>query len=212
MGGERHEHETTARTTEHETAVDLGATPSRTNRWRMVALAALFFVPLLIAWQTGLTERLDVETVREIMQSAGIFGVLIFMALFAIGELMHVPGWVFMGAASIAYGPVFGSLAAYVGALVSVSVGFYVVRGIGGQPFGQLRWKWAQRVFARLESRPVRTVTVLRLLMWVAPALNYGLAMSRIRFRDYLLGSALGLLLPVPLIVIFFDWFASWML
>lgn len=197
---------------EHETVVDLEATPNRTSRWRIALLAALFVGTLLIAWWTGLAERLDVETVREMMQSAGLLGFGLFVGLFVVGELMHVPGMVFMGAASIAYGQLYGSLAAYSGALASVIVSFYVVRGIGGQPLGALRWKWARKVFGRLESHPIQTVAVLRLFMWVSPPLNYGLAMSGIRFRDYLIGSALGLALPVPVIVFFFDWFATWML
>ena len=35
----------------------------------------------------------------------------------------------------------------------------------------------------------MRTVIVLRLLLWIAPPLNYALAMSNIRFREYLVGS-----------------------
>jgi len=33
--------------------------------------------------------------------------------------------------------------------------------------------------------------------------------MSTVRYREYLLGSALGLLVPIPLAVIFFDSIAS---
>jgi uncharacterized membrane protein YdjX (TVP38/TMEM64 family) len=38
---------------------------------------------------------------------------------------------------------------------------------------------------------------VLRLFLWLAPALNYALALSPIRYRDYLAGSAIGLVVPV---------------
>ena len=61
-------------------------------------------------------------------------------------------------------------------------------------------------MLARLDERPVTTVIVLRTLLWLAPPLNYALALSSIRFRHYLIGSALGLLLPVAGAALFFDW------
>jgi uncharacterized membrane protein YdjX (TVP38/TMEM64 family) len=49
-------------------------------------------------------------------------------------------------------------------------------------------------------------VAILRLILWMAPPLNYALAMSAVRFRDYVIGSALGLLIPIALASLFFDW------
>ena len=37
----------------------------------------------------------------------------------------------------------------------------------------------------------------------------YALAMSKLRFRDYLLGSAIGLLIPMPLMSLFIDRFTE---
>ncbi|HJL15601.1 MAG TPA: VTT domain-containing protein [Sandaracinaceae bacterium LLY-WYZ-13_1] len=197
----------------HETVVDEETDPpAKANRWRLLLLAALFFGSLAVARWTGIADEVDVASVRDLMQAAGVWGFLLFVVLFAVGELMHIPGIVFMGAASIAYGPVLGSVSAYTGALASVVVSFFVVRGLGGQQLANLRWKWARKVFGRLETHPVRTVATLRLLMWVSPPLNYGLAMSKIRFREYLIGSALGLLIPVPILVIFFDRLGTWLL
>ncbi|MCB9621848.1 MAG: DedA family protein, partial [Sandaracinus sp.] len=56
------------------------------------------------------------------------------------------------------------------------------------------------------ERRPVRVVALLRLILWMAPPLNYALAMSAVRFRDYVVGSALGLILPIAAAALFFDW------
>jgi uncharacterized membrane protein YdjX (TVP38/TMEM64 family) len=198
---------------EHETVVDeVTDPPARAKRWRM-ALLALFFVGSLgLVKATGADAYLDVETVRAFMESWGAWGFFGFVILFALGELMHVPGLVFVGAASVAYGPVLGSAAAFVGALGSVTVSFFVVRGIGGQPLGDVRKPWMRKILGRLDTQPLRTVTVLRLIFWMAPALNYGLAMSSVRFRHYFLGSVLGMLIPIPLAVVFFDWLAAWLL
>lgn len=195
---------------EQETFVDLKA--RRNKRLRMAALALFFVGSIVLAKVTGLDEYLDVETVRAMMESAGVLGFLAFLGVFCVGELLHVPGLVFVGAASIAYGSVLGIGAGYLGALLSVTVSFLVVRTIGGQPLADVKRPFMVKILARLETHPIATIAVLRLLFWLSPPLNYGLAMSKVTLRDYLVGSALGLLVPIPMAVLAFDWLAGFLL
>ena len=199
---------------EHETVIDVEAQrkAKRNKRLRMLALALMFFVPLVAAKVTGFTDDVTVESVRELMQASGVLGFVVFVAVFTLGELMHVPGLVFVGAASLAYGQGLGMLAAFCGALTSVAVSFWLIRTIGGQPLDGFQRPLVKRVFAKLEERPILTVAVLRVIFILAPALNYALAMSKVRFRDFFLGSALGLLLPIPIFVLAFDSLAAWLL
>ena len=46
------------------------------------------------------------------------------------------------------------------------------------------------------------------MLFQTLPALNYALAMSGVKFRDYLIGTLLGLPLPIFLYCLFFDYLA----
>ena len=110
---------------------------------------------------------------------------------------------VFVGAATLVYSPWVSLPLAYAGALLSVVVSFGVVRKVGGTALGGLKNKWVRRALDGLDAKPVQTVFILRLLLWMAPALNYALAMTRIRFRDYFIGSALGLILPIIGLVAF---------
>ena len=54
------------------------------------------------------------------------------------------------------------------------------------------------------------TVFVLRILFQMAPPVNYALALSSIRLRDYVLGSLLGLTPVILLVVIFFNQVMRW--
>ena len=83
-----------------------------------------------------------------------------------------------------------------------------MIRLLGGDALRQVRGKWAQRVLAQLDARPVAGVVLLRTLLQTAPALNYALAMSGVKFRDYLIGTLLGLPLPIALYCVFFDYLA----
>ena len=175
------------------------------SRWRLAALVAVFLGTFALAKATGATERLTLEGIRSFMDGAGALGFVLFLVVFALGELVHVPGGGFVAAAIVAYGPVTGGLAGYLGALGSVSVSFFVVRGVGGQQLTALRRPFIQRMLARLDAQPVRIVALLRMALWMAPPLNYALAMSSGRFRDYLVGSALGLVLPLIAAAVFID-------
>jgi uncharacterized membrane protein YdjX (TVP38/TMEM64 family) len=170
---------------------------SRGRVVRLCLLAAVLIALVVVRYTTAVGASLSTAHLRATVQHAGIAGVGVFMAAFAAGELLHVPGLVFVGAAVLAWGRLGGGALAYVGALVAISVAFAVVRGIGGQPLGELRQPRLRAILARLEERPIRTIALLRLILWLAPAITYALALSRVRYRDYAVGSAIGLVLPV---------------
>ena len=173
---------------------------------RLAALVTLIVGGIVLAKVTGVSERLTPESIRGFMEGAGVLGFVLFLGVFAVGELVHVPGVFFVAAAILAYGRGVGGVAAYAGAVLSVIVSFLVVRGVGGQMLADVRRPFLRKILDGLERRPIRVVAILRLILWMAPPLNYALAMSTVRFRDYVIGSALGLLVPIALASFFFDW------
>lgn len=173
--------------------------------WRLGALAAALVALFAVGRLAGWTDDLSTARVRAAIESAGAWGPILFVLAFSVGELLHVPGMVFVAAAVVAYGRLGGGALALAGAIVSLSVSFVVVRAIGGKPLGAIRWRFARRVLGHLDARPVRTVALLRLVLWMSPQVNYVLALSSVRFRSYLAGSALGLTLPIAGIALLFD-------
>jgi len=173
--------------------------------WRLALLASLIVVLFAFGRATGLDAYLSAENVRMVTAAAGLWGPLVFVLLFCAGELVHVPGAVFVAAAAVAYGPRGGGILAFVGAVAAVSVSFILVRTIGGEPLAAVRSSRARQILSQLERRPVRTVFLLRLLFWMAPPINYALALSGVRFRSYLIGTALGLPAPIAGIVLLSD-------
>lgn len=182
----------------------------RRSRARLVVVAGVFVVLWAIAHYTGLTERASVGAVREAIESAGSWGMILFIVVFAIGELLHIPGMVFVGAAILAYGKAAGFGVSLIAAVVSVSLSFVVVRGLGGRALSEIEKPFMKKMLARLDARPIRTVIILRVVLWLAPALNYGLALTSIRYRDYLIGSVVGLVPPILAATVFFDWLIAY--
>lgn len=181
----------------------------KTTWLRLGALALVVAISFAVAHATGLTEYLTRDHVRELIVGLGPLGALAFVGLFVVGELAHVPGFVFIGAAILAYGRLEGGVLGYVGALVAIAVAFFVVRGIGGSALAGLQRPILRRALAHVDERPVMAVAVLRTLLIMTPALTYALALTRIRFRDYMVGSAIGLVLPIAAMSLLFDWLLS---
>jgi uncharacterized membrane protein YdjX (TVP38/TMEM64 family) len=193
----------TSRPSEHAAAPP--ASPRRAGL-RLVIALALFLLLFTIGRALDLRHHLSVESLRATMASAGAAGVALYVIAFCLGELLHVPGLVFIAAGVLAYGPALGGPLAFLGAAASVSVSFWVVRAIGGRPLGELRNRWVRRMLAQLDARPVATIAMLRLVLILAPPLNYALALSPVSFAHYFLGSVLGLVVPITLAIALFDY------
>lgn len=178
------------------------AVPSRSRAWlRLGALALLLLGAWWLARVTGFSSQLTTDRLRETVATAGAWAVIVFVALFSVGLLVQVPGVVFLLLARVVWGPLEAFLVGYAGAVLSSAIVFAVVRGIGGAPLGEVRWPPAKAVLAGLERRPVLSVALLRTVLILTPPLNYALALSKLRHRDHLLGSALGLLVPVSVVM-----------
>lgn len=176
---------------------------------RPLIFVLLFAVTLLaVAEGLGLRDSLKPETVRSMLMEHPLSGLLAFILLFALGNLVQIPGWIFLAAAVLALGRTWGGAATCVAATISCVFSFVTIRLIGGAALRRFDSTVAGRIFARLDARPVRSVLLLRLLFQTMPALNYALALSGVSFRHHLLGTLLGLPLPIALYCLLFDFLA----
>jgi uncharacterized membrane protein YdjX (TVP38/TMEM64 family) len=174
---------------------------------RLFLLAVAVVGLLILARLSGIGTRFTAAGLRETIQGAGIWGALAFIGVFALGQLVHVPGLVFYVASVFAFGRAWGGVLSYVASLVSVSVSFAFVRTIGGQPLGTIKSPRIERLLSHLEERPLTIMLLLRTVLWTAPALNYTLALSSVRFPQYFASAAVGLILPIAAISVLYGTF-----
>lgn len=157
----------------------------------------------------GLRGHFNLAFLQQQIEQNRITGLLIFVALFCLANLIQIPGWIFLIAAVLTMGNLWGGLATYVAASMSCVLTFLLIRLAGGDALRQLKSKIAIRLFDQLDAHPVKSVFLLRVLFQTMPALNYALAMSGIQFRKYLTGTLLGLPLPIAVYCVFFDYLAK---
>lgn len=180
------------------------------KNYRRLFAVFLFLAILLAVFElSGLRGHFDLHFLQQRILENKVSGLLVFVLLFSLGNLIQIPGWVFLAAAVLELGRSWGGLATYVAATISCGVTFLTIRCIGGDALRQLDSKIATRILARLDAHPVTSVALLRVLFQTVPALNYALAMSGVRFRNYMIGTLLGLPLPIALYCLFFDYLAK---
>lgn len=188
----------------------------RSGALRLLALA-LFTIGLIVISQTpALRESLSLVSMRARLRALAaerpVLSMLVYCSTFCAGELLHVPGIVFIVLGVLTFGRWLGFVLAYCGGLTSVCVSFVVVRWIGGQPIGaSAKWARLSSFLQRMHAQPVAAIAAIRLVLWVAPPVNYALAMTQVRFVDYLLGSALGLVLPILALSLATDSLLPWL-
>jgi uncharacterized membrane protein YdjX (TVP38/TMEM64 family) len=176
---------------------------------RLLLVIAFLALLLAVFHFSGLRGNVNHAFLHQKFVDNTFTGLLIFIALFAIGNLIQIPGWIFLAAAVLALGKSWGGLATYIAAVVSCVFTFAVIKSLGGDALRQIKNQYAIRILSSLDRRPVLSVFLLRLLMQTAPALNYALAMSGIKFRHYLIGTVVGLPIPIALYCLFFDYLAT---
>jgi uncharacterized membrane protein YdjX (TVP38/TMEM64 family) len=182
--------------------------PIRTILSRRGRLLAVFvFLALLLgsAALLGLGEHFSLTAIRDKLLMHPGSGFVIFVALFSLGNLLLVPGWIFLAAAVLALGPVIGGIVTWLGASTACAVTFLIVRQIGGNALREFEQPIVKRAFARLDARPITSIVLLRLIFQTLPALNVALALSGVRFYPYMVGTLLGLPLPIAAYCLFFD-------
>ncbi|MBL6974174.1 MAG: TVP38/TMEM64 family protein [Deltaproteobacteria bacterium] len=162
-------------------------------------------VVFVAARMGGFLDEANADGVRARVEAAGAWGYVVYLALFCASQFVQVPGLIFVATAFLLWGPVTGFILAFGGALVALTAGFWFFRAIGGRAARHIEWPLVKRMLARLDARPVASVALLRLITLLAPPVTYALALSDVRFRDYLLGTLLGLLPPVLAAAFLFD-------
>jgi uncharacterized membrane protein YdjX (TVP38/TMEM64 family) len=182
------------------------------NRYYRLLGVLMFLGILFTVFElSGLRAHFNLPFLRQLIVEHELQGVLVFILLFSLGNLIQIPGWIFLAAAVLALGRTNGGLATYAAAMVSCAMTFLAIRLAGGDALRQLDNQLIARILRHLDEHPLRSIIVARTLFQTAPPLNYALALSGIKFRQYLLGTLLGLPLPIFIYCVFFDYVEQWL-
>ncbi len=144
---------------------------------------------IALAW----AGHLDPAQVQAELRAAGIWAPIVYLMLYVIATLLVLPSTALNLTGGAIFGPVGGVVWTSLGAIIAAAIAFAVARTVGRKAIARrLAGRW-QAMDTEIRQGAVFYMFAVRLV----PILPYGLVnfaagLTSIRFRDYLLGTAIG--------------------
>jgi len=172
-----------------------------------VGLLAIALALLAVAWRW--TPLREVVNLASLVAFARQLEEMPFTPLAVVGSyvaagLVMVPVMLLIAVTGIVFGPVFGSLYAIGGTMLSAAVAYGIGHWLGRETVQKLLGSRINKLSKRIARRGILAIVVIRMLP-VAPftVVNMVAGASHIRFRDYLIGTLLGMLPGITMTVTF---------
>lgn len=132
---------------------------------------------------------------QELVAGAGWAGVVIFVLGYALLVLVPTPASVLTILGGALFGLWWGTLLAWAGAMLGATGGFLIGRRLGRPSVDRLLNGRLRQADAVLSEHGLIAILAVRLLpLFPFTPLNYAAGLLGVRLRDYVLGSAIGML------------------
>lgn len=160
--------------------------------WRATLLAAFLVVAVIVTLTVGLPEE---RQLRGWLDGVGAWGPALFVVLYAVTSLAPVPKAVLSVLGGLLFGVVAGVALVVVGAMLGAVASFAIGRTLGREAVERLTGARVARVDELLTRRGLWSVVAVRLVPFIPfTVVNYAAGLTAVRWRDYLLGTAVGIL------------------
>jgi uncharacterized membrane protein YdjX (TVP38/TMEM64 family) len=128
------------------------------------------------------------------LESIGIWAPLMFVIIYVVGVCLFLPGTLLTAMGAAIFGPYWGFLYVWTGAMIGAGLAFLIGRYLGRDFAASLIGDKLKRFDDAIERNGFATVLYLRLMYFPFTPMNFGMGLTKVRFWDYLFGTALGIL------------------
>ncbi|MDW7747662.1 TVP38/TMEM64 family protein [Halomonas sp.] len=163
-------------------------------------IALILLAGLAVGWQWLASEELlTVATLQRLVQGSlawrdAPWAVLVVMAVYAGASLVMFPLSLLVALTGLLFGPWWGFAYALAGTLAASMLTWWVGRRLGREALMRHGGRRLRGVSRYLSGRGIRTMTLVNLLPLAPFTLTNMMAGAfRLRFRDYMIGSLLGI-------------------
>ena len=132
------------------------------------------------------------EKLGTLLAAAGIWGPLAFILIYAVGVCLFIPGTLLTALGAAIFGPYWGFVYVWVAAMLGAAGAFLIGRYLGREFAASLIGDRLKKYDEAVERNGFATVLYLRLVYFPFTAMNFGMGLTRVRYRDYLWGTGLG--------------------
>ncbi len=161
---------------------------------KAVILAAFIAGAIVLVRFTAVKDALTAEQLGNFLDTAGIWAPLVFILIYTIGVCLFVPGTLLTGLGAAIFGPYWGFLYVWFGAMLGACAAFVIGRTLGREFAASLVGDRLKKYDEAIERNGFATVLYLRLVYFPFTPMNFGMGLTRVRFRDYAAGTGLGII------------------
>ena len=158
----------------------------------IIIVAAIFSVNYF-----GLKDFLNPTMIRESVLAFGPLAPFGFILIYNLGSIIFLPGSLLSVAGGAIFGPTLGTVYVVVGATLGATLAFLLARYFARSFFEDIierKYPKIKEYDKRLEKNGFITVLFLRLLpVFPFNGLNFALGLTKVRIRDYFLGTLIGI-------------------
>ena len=155
----------------------------------------MFIVAAVVAVRfTGVREFLTAEKFGALLAAAGIWAPLAFILFYAVGVCLFIPGTLLTTLGAAIFGPYWGFMYVWIAAMLGAAGAFLIGRYLGREFAASLIGDRLKKYDDAIERNGFATVLYLRLVYFPFTLMNFGMGLTKVRFRDYIWGTGLGIL------------------
>jgi uncharacterized membrane protein YdjX (TVP38/TMEM64 family) len=171
------------------------APKNRKKAFLKVAILIVFIVLAICLLRfTPVRGYLTAEEMGRLLEGAGIWAPVAYMVFYAVGACLFLPGTLLTGLGAAIFGPYWGFLYVWIGAMLGASAAFIIGRTLGREFAASLIGGRLKKYDDGIEKNGFATVLYLRLLYFPFTPMNFGMGLTKVRFRDYFFGTGLGII------------------
>ncbi len=175
-------------------AAQKSMTSRKTTVVKASLLAAFIIVAVYIVRFTTVKEFLTRETLGNFLDAAGVWAPVAFILIYAGGICLFVPGTLLTALGAAIFGPYWGFLYVWIGAMAGASAAFWIGRTLGREFAASLIGNRLKKYDDAIERNGFATVLYLRLIYFPFTAMDFGMGLTKVRFWDYFFGTGLGII------------------
>jgi len=155
----------------------------------------IIFLVAAIAFGLYFRQFLSVELLEQLVKDAGISGILLFAAIYAIGTVLFLPGLVMALAGGALYGPLLGTLINLTSATIGATMAFFIARYFAATWVEEKIGGKLKTLKTGIEAEGWKFVAFTRLVpLFPFNLLNYALGLTNIGSLRYIVCTFLFML------------------
>jgi uncharacterized membrane protein YdjX (TVP38/TMEM64 family) len=143
---------------------------------------------------TPVKDFLTPEKLGLFLDRAGFWAPLVFIIVYTVGVCLFIPGTLLTALGAAIFGAYGGFVYVWLGAMAGSSLAFFIGRYLGRDFAASLIGGKLKQYDEAIERNGFATVLYLRLLYFPFTPMNFGMGLTKVKFRDYFWGTALGIL------------------